>query len=98
MRLKTIFTFLFPLMSTDRTRRIDLDHVFSKPREHHPVYNKDERDILDSFKDRYLAHTSSSSKKTFAQNTMFPELFDYWETQGFNYSVKQALEKANVSS
>ena len=84
-------------MSSDITPRIDLNLLHNKPREYHPVYDKEERVILNSFKERYMS-MSPSQKKIFAQNIMFPKLFDWWESKGIQYDFDQALEKSKVSS
>jgi hypothetical protein len=83
-------------MSSDRTGRIDLNLLHNKPREYHPVYDKEERAILNGFKERYTAMKSPSQKKLFAQNIMFPKLFDWWESKGIEYDFDQALEKSKV--
>lgn len=60
------------------------------------VYTKEERNIINSFKDKYMAATSPSERRTIAQLEMLPKLFNYWKDRGITYNTKLRKTKTNV--
>ena len=54
------------------------------------VYNVDERQKIDPFKEEYMKSTSATERKMIAQSKVFPALFTYWSSIGVNLnSVEQ---------
>jgi hypothetical protein len=64
----------------------------------HRVYSKEEHQVIDQYKDKYLAANSSTERKNIAQLEMFPDLFNYWKSQGIVYDNEKTRTKANVCS
>lgn len=63
----------------------------------HRVYSVEELKIINKFKDKYMAATSSTERKNCAQLEMFPKLFNYWKDNGKIYDQDQTKIKSNVS-
>lgn len=63
----------------------------------HRVYSLEELKIINKFKDKYMAATSSTERKNCAQLEMFPKLFNYWKDNGKIYDQDQTKIKSNVS-
>jgi hypothetical protein len=90
---------------TDITHNLDLPLLFSSRiilnpdvENSHKVYNDGELEVINSFKDQYMAALSSAQRKHIAQVEMFPKLFNYWKEQGFVYESIDLRIKSNVSS
>lgn len=96
-------------MSTDITDNLvdtddlDLPLLFSSritfnPDEVNPrqVYNKGELEVINKFKDQYMAAPSPGQRKIIAQTQMFPMLFNYWKGKGIIYQNKDLRIKSNV--
>ena len=77
-------------MSTDTTDNEASNEIQTR------VYNKQERAVIDKFKDKYLEATTSSMRKTIAQLEIFPALFNYWKGIGKIYDNKKTRMKSNV--
>jgi hypothetical protein len=60
------------------------------------VYNEQERKILDGFKDRYLAQKTPGDKKFFAENDIYPGIFNHWEDNGMVFSVNEKKKREEV--
>ena len=50
-----------------------------KDEKQHCLYTREEQDPLEKYKDKYMAATSASQRKTIAQPEMLPALFNYWK-------------------
>jgi hypothetical protein len=61
-----------------------------------PVYNKEERAVIDQFKTRYMAETSPAGRKNLAQMHIFPSLFNYWATHGYTFDEDEKLYRCDV--
>lgn len=96
-------------MTTDLTQNYDFDfHVLfssdlsdkDKGNEEHGVYSDGERDIINTFKDKYMAATTAFQRKTIARLEMLPKLFNYWKKEKgiIIYEKKELLFKSKVCS
>lgn len=61
-----------------------------------PVYNKDEREVIDQFKTRYMEETSPGGRKDLAQMHIFPSLFNYWLDKGYIFDEHEKLYRCDV--
>jgi hypothetical protein len=62
----------------------------------HRVYSKEEHLVIDKYKDKYLAANSSTDRKNIVQLEMFPELFNYWKSNGIVYDKETTKMKSIV--
>ena len=77
-------------MSTDTTDNEASNDIQTR------VYNKQERAVINKFKDKYLEATTSSLRKTITQLEIFPALFNYWKGICKVYDNKKTRMKSNV--
>jgi predicted acyl esterase len=65
----------------------------------HRVYSKQDHDeVIDRYRDKYLAATSSTQRKNIAQVEMMPHLFNYWKKKGKIYDREKLRIKSIVCS
>lgn len=60
------------------------------------VYNKEERDLINSYKDKYMAATTSTERRIISQTDILPQLFNYWKDMGKRYNKRDLKTKTNV--
>lgn len=64
---------------------------------HRHIYNEEERNIIDPFKEDYMKTTSPSERKAIAQAHIFPALFTYWSSIGVDLNPVEMKSRSNVS-
>ena len=62
------------------------------------VYSKEERLLIDKYREKYQAATSPSQRKMIAKLKIFPELFNYWKGKGKVYNNEETERKTKVRS
>jgi hypothetical protein len=62
----------------------------------HRVYNARELEKIDSYKERYLKIPTPIERKDFAQDVIFPEVFNYWIELGMVFSAAEETKKKKV--
>ena len=60
-------------------------------------YNKNERELMDKFKEEYMKTTTPAERKMIAQVRIFPALFTYWSSIGVDLSTKEMDRRSDVS-
>ena len=60
------------------------------------VYTREERTVLDKYKDKYMSATTPTERKTIAQLDIFPDLFNHWKKEGKSYNRKETRRKSLV--
>lgn len=80
----------------DIPEEFDFEDLFSTDREYNPVYSKAERAVIDVHKEKYMACTSASQKRLYAQNIMFKDIFNHWKSQGIINNKECAKSKSKV--
>ena len=110
MRHKTTFL-VYPLllithshqvMTIDIQENFNFDGFFYSDNGHNAnseerrVYTDKEREVIEKFKEKYLAATSASQRRNIAQLEMFPDLFNHWSSQGIVYNKAETRRKSNV--
>jgi hypothetical protein len=90
---------------TEVTDNLNFQNTFSpdltdngEDQNRRPVYSKEERAVIDKFKEKYMAATYPFQRKSIAQLEMFPQLFNYWKEEGKIYDKKETRRKSNVCS
>lgn len=63
----------------------------------HRVYSEEEHKVIDKYREKYMAATSPTERKTIAELEMFPELFNYWRESGLIFNKKETLVKTKVN-
>ena len=56
------------------------------PDRRQPLYNSEERAVIDVHKEEYLNAASAQERKQVAQNKVLPALFNYWSGKGLDLS------------
>ena len=85
-------------MSTDIPQGLisfsnDTQHKFGQIRR---VYDKQERAVINLFKNEYMEATSPSARKLVCQLNIFPALFNYWETIGVVLDDDEKVSRGKV--
>src|ERR1700678_3547561 len=62
------------------------------------VYSKEERLLIDKYREKYQAATSPSQRKMIAKLEIFPELFNYWKGKGKVCNNEETERKTKVGS
>jgi hypothetical protein len=62
----------------------------------HRVYNDQERNILNAFKEQYLDAPSPEARKELARWSIFPDIFNYWKGLGMVFSPAQEKKREDV--
>jgi hypothetical protein len=60
------------------------------------VYNEEERDLINSFKDSYMAARTPTERRMITQTNILPKLFNYWKDRGKKYNKRDTKTKTNV--
>ena len=61
------------------------------------VYEDDERDVINPFKDDYMKATTPAERKSIAQNLIFPALFSHWSEIGVDLNPEEENRRSEVS-
>lgn len=61
------------------------------------VYDDKEREIIDGFRERYMACTTPGERRDLATKKLFPELFNYWSSLGVNLNQEEENRRSDVS-
>ena len=61
------------------------------------VFNKQERELINPFKELYMKTTTPSERKVIAQAHIFPKLFNYWSSIGVDITPEENNKRSEVS-
>ena len=81
---------------TDQLFSSDLNDNVEDEKQH-CVYTREEQDLLEKYKEKYMAATSASQRKTIAQLEMLSALFNFWKEKGIVCDKKDTQIKSDVS-
>jgi len=56
------------------------------PDRRQPLYNSEERAVINVYKEEYLKAASAQERKQLTQNKILPALFNYWSEKGIDLS------------
>jgi hypothetical protein len=60
------------------------------------VYNTQEREVIDPFRDQYMDAGSPAARKTIAMIHIFPALFNYWASIGKVFDDRELALRSTV--